>query len=325
LNLNRYLEFASRAEPVPLRAIQSPNNPVRNETGDLTELISSIRSVGLIHPILIRPIRNDKFEVVAGMRRYEAGKILHWSQISAIVREMNAEQAYEIALTENIQRKSMNPMEEARAFQIYVGRAGWGGISRLADKLGKSKSYVSQRILLLSLPPSIQNQLSSGQLSPSLARELACLDDVEAQETMANEACNLKLSTRSTKQMLQFKSKTADFASPEFTNYSSTRENETSIRTLQQAILAMKLTLARLDILKEKCNGDVETSKYLQELRLHIHEMISADNHDNAVRYRTNYDHNPDQYGACDDGDNNDNEDSYRIKHDPNSDSHRAN
>jgi len=276
LNLNRYLEFASLAEPVPLRAIQPPSDPVRNETGDLTELISSIRSVGLIHPILVRPIPNNKFEIVAGMRRYEACKILHWSQISAIIRDMTAEQAYEIALTENIQRKSMNPMEEARAFHSYVGRAGWGGISRLADKLGKSKSYVSQRISLLSLPLSVQNQLSSGQLSPSIARELACLDDVEIQESIASEACTLQLSTRSTKQLLQFvKSRSADIGSPEFTIYSSTRRNETSVRTLQQAILAMKLTLARLDILKEKCETDVQTCNYLQELRLGIHEMIS--------------------------------------------------
>ncbi len=258
--------------------------------GDLNELIASIRSVGLIHPILIRPSRGNKFEVVAGYRRFEACRTLRWLQIPAIIREMSEREAYEIALAENVQRKSMNPIEEARAFRKYVENEGWGGVTRLGERIGKSKSYVSQRILLLSLPATVQELLETGEIKPCAARELLPLKDSAVQEDLARKVTELQLSTRSTAYLLKSmgdKERNSgvitttndhqEISSPDFTNSVRDRSASSSVstRALQQTILALRLTLARLDIVKEKCEGeDPEMSRYIHDLRLEIHTMI---------------------------------------------------
>ena len=95
-----------------------------------------------------------KFEVVAGNRRLEACKRLHWLKVPCLVRELSDKEAYEIGLIENIERETLTPIEEAKAFQMYVKEKGWGGVKALAEKIGRSEEYVSHKIALLSLPSS---------------------------------------------------------------------------------------------------------------------------------------------------------------------------
>jgi ParB family chromosome partitioning protein len=287
LDFNTYLDFTSLVEPVPIRAVLPSRASVRSDIGNLNELVASIRSIGLIHPILLRPTQEgDRFEVVAGNRRFEACKILRWTQIPSVIREMSEKEAYEVALIENIQRKSMNPIEEARALKRYVDKEGWGGVTHLAEKLGKSKSYISQRILLLSLPTSVQEQLRAGEMKPSTARQLYSVDDPEIQEEIADKVSELKLSTRSTMHLIESLKKEnrakidrieEEKSYPDFESSTGIgkRSNHTSISALQQVILAMRLTLARLDIVREKCEKEEpEVAKYIHELRLEIHNMI---------------------------------------------------
>jgi ParB family chromosome partitioning protein len=288
LDISGYLDFTSLVEPVPTRAILPPSVPVRSEVGDLGELIVSIRSIGLIHPILLRPIKGDKFEVVAGVRRFEACKVLRWTQIPAVIREMQEREAYEIALVENIQRKSMNPIEEARALKTYAEKEGWGGITRLAERLGKSKSYISQRILLLSLPMNVQEKLAFGEIDPSIARQLFCIDDSKIQEEIASNVTELRLSTRSTAHLIKsFKlancreksgnvNQTDGISYPDFASSKEVvKISRTSIRALQQTILAMRLVLARLDIIMQKCEKEEpEVAEYIHGLRFEIHTML---------------------------------------------------
>ena len=281
LNLGRYLDFAATVEPVPIRAIQRPAFSVRDSVGDLSELISSIRTSGLLQPILVRPVREDRFEVVAGSRRLEACRSLHWFQIPTIIREMSEKDAFEVALTENIHRASLSVLEEARAFKRYTDHEGWGSIGMLASRIGKSESFVSHRIILLTLPESVQALIDSGQMKPSTAKQLVWAGDPLMQEGIAEQAIRMKLSTSSTMKLIKLskiesraKAKGED-SDPDFLHYAPLlHEKNKSAKALEQMILTMKLALARLDLLKEKCSDEVETTQFMQKMRYQIHQMI---------------------------------------------------
>ena len=165
LNMIRPSKFAVRHSP-------STNDP------EILLLKTSILQHGLLQPIVIRPL-DYGFELVAGHRRFTACKSLRWRFISCKIRDMSDKQAYEIQLTENIQRKSMDPIEEAESYQKYVNEFGWGGISELSKKIGKSDEYVSHRMKLLTLPSTVKEKLVENNLSISQALEIIHVDDSE--------------------------------------------------------------------------------------------------------------------------------------------------
>src|SRR5215831_7592564 len=158
------MEFfdTSIVEHIEMKMIKPSQFAVRNKFQKISpeddSLVASIREHGLLQPILIRPLTQG-FEIVAGHRRFQACRSLRWRFISCKIREMSDKQAYEIQLTENMQRKSMDPVEEAEAFRRYVVDFGWGGITELAKKIGKSEVYVSHRLQLLKLPDEIKERI----------------------------------------------------------------------------------------------------------------------------------------------------------------------
>jgi ParB family transcriptional regulator, chromosome partitioning protein len=161
--------------------VRQSASPLRDEVGLVDDLILSIRQKGVLQPIIVRPIENA-FEVIAGNRRLEACKRLGMKKIPCYIVGLDDKQAYEISLIENIQRKSLNPIEEAKAFRRYVDEGGYGAISELASRLGKSEPYVSKRLALLSLPSEVQEQLVRRRITPSIAEELIPLDPGEIRE-----------------------------------------------------------------------------------------------------------------------------------------------
>jgi ParB family transcriptional regulator, chromosome partitioning protein len=172
----------------------------RNINEDLYELCYSIKEKGLLHPIIVRMI-DDGYEIVAGTRRYNACKLLGWRKILSHVVELDDKDAFEVSLIENIHSKNLNPIEEARAFQDYVKNYGWGGISDLATKLGKSVSYVDKRIRLLDLPTDVVDSLSAGSLSVSIGDELLPLKEKEQQSKLAELIKKRKLSSRQVREL----------------------------------------------------------------------------------------------------------------------------
>ena len=168
----------SIVEQIEMKMIHHSSFAVRDKfqrySEDNESLVTSIREHGLIQPILIRPLSHG-FEIVAGHRRYQACKSLRWRFIPCKIREMTDKQAFEIQLSENIQRKSMDPIEEAEAFRWYVIDFGWGGVSDLAKKIGKSEEYVSHRIQLLKLPEEIKKKIASQLLNVSKAIEISAI------------------------------------------------------------------------------------------------------------------------------------------------------
>jgi len=193
--------LAGFLESVEVRMIRPPRVVLRADSGPIKGLMISIRDKGLLEPIIIRPV-GDGFEVVAGMRRYEACRKLGWRRLPAHVVELDDREAFEVSLLENIQRETLNPIEEARAFRNYVEEFGYGGETELARKIGKSQEYVSRRIGLLSLPQRVQDQIMRRRIAPSVAQELTMLNDDVAEE-MADEIGEEGLSLREVRRMIR--------------------------------------------------------------------------------------------------------------------------
>jgi ParB family chromosome partitioning protein len=144
---------------------------------------------------------DGEYEIVAGTRRYNACKMLGWRKILSHVVELDDKDAFEVSLIENIHSKNLNPIEEANAFQAYVTNYGWGGISELAARLGKSVSYVDKRIRLMALPPDVVESLSTGSLSVSIGDELLPLKEKEQQSKLAELIKKRKLSSRQVREL----------------------------------------------------------------------------------------------------------------------------
>jgi ParB family transcriptional regulator, chromosome partitioning protein len=193
--------LAGFLESVEVRMIRPPRVALRTDSGPIKGLMLSIQDKGLLEPIIVRPAE-DGFEVVAGMRRFEACRRLGWRRIPAHVVELDDREAFEVSLLENIQRETLNPIEEARAFRNYVEEFGYGGETELARKVGKSQEYVSRRIGLLSLPQRVQDQIMRRRIAPSVAQELTMLNDDVAEE-MADEIGEEGLSLREVRRIIR--------------------------------------------------------------------------------------------------------------------------
>jgi ParB family chromosome partitioning protein len=165
-------------------------------------LYDSIKEKGLLQPIIVRP-KNDYFEIVAGNRRYEACKKLGWKKIICHIVELDDKEAFEIGLIENIQRKNFDPIDEARSFEIYVIKYGWGGISELAEKIGKSTSYVDRRLQLLNLPKDVLDSIAGSHVSPTIGIELITLKDGQQQSELAKLVLQRKLSSREVRNLVK--------------------------------------------------------------------------------------------------------------------------
>ena len=168
--------LAGFLDRVEIKKIQPSGDALRTSMGSLEELAASIKEKGLLEPIVVRPA-DGGFEVVAGNRRLEACKRLGLRSIPCHVADLNDREAFEVALVENIQHETMNAIDEARAFKKYVDEYGYGGISELAEKIGKSQGYVSNRIRLLSLPKGVKEEVIRRRISPSVAQELVAVGD----------------------------------------------------------------------------------------------------------------------------------------------------
>ena len=168
-------------EGLEIKRISPARNALRSEMGSLDELAASIAEKGLLEPIVVR-FAPGGFEVVAGNRRLEACKILGMRSIPCHIVDLDDREAFEVSLVENVQHETMNPIDEARAFKNYADNFGYGGITQLAEKIGKSQAYISNRIRLLALPKGVRDEVIRRRISPSVAQELVSLGDDEADE-----------------------------------------------------------------------------------------------------------------------------------------------
>jgi ParB family chromosome partitioning protein len=166
----------------------------------LNELASSIRQHGLLQPILVRPKADGNFEIVAGERRWRAAQIAQLHEVPIIIRELDDDTTLEIALIENLQREDLNPIDEGRALKQLAQDFGYSN-EDIADKVGKSRSYVANMIRLTELSPVVMAMVTDGKLTAGHARALLSLDE-DQQEEQAKKIIALNLSVRQTEQMI---------------------------------------------------------------------------------------------------------------------------
>lgn len=175
----------------------NPNQPRNHFDEDsLAELSASIKAIGLLQPVLVRPSTTpDRFELIAGERRWRASKRAGLSTIPAIVRVTDDVSSVEQALVENLHRQDLTPLEEAAAYQQLLEDFSMTH-EQVASKVGKSRSAITNSLRLLTLPPTIQQYLAEGRLSAGHAKAILSTPDRALQESLARIAVEQGLTVR---------------------------------------------------------------------------------------------------------------------------------
>lgn len=168
----------------------------RFEEGALNRLAESIRSDGLMQPVVVRPREGaTRFELVAGERRWRAAKLAGLASLPAVVQHLSDQQAAEWALIENLQREDLNPIERAEAFRSLADRHGLNH-AEIGQRVGLDRSHISNLLRLLDLYPSVRGMVRDGLLSMGQARALLAVADSRAQEALAQRTVREGLSVR---------------------------------------------------------------------------------------------------------------------------------
>jgi ParB family chromosome partitioning protein len=190
-------ETGSALQEIPVSAVQPSTFQPRTgfDEESLAALTASVRELGVLQPILVRPAGEGSFELVAGERRWRAAKRAGLQTIPAIVRPVADTRVLEQALVENLQREDLNPIDEAAAYQQLVEDFHVTH-DEIATRVGKSRAAVSNTLRLFQLPASIQKMVSDGKLSAGHARALLGTPDRAFQETLAKKAVADGLSVR---------------------------------------------------------------------------------------------------------------------------------
>lgn len=192
---------------VPIAEIrENPRNPrTVFDEDELDELAYSLREVGVLQPIVVRPVTDsidgESFEIVMGERRWRAAKRAGLKTIPAIVRSTADDDLLRDALLENLHRSQLNPLEEAAAYGQLLEDFNCTQ-DELADRIGRSRPQISNTLRLLRLPPLVQRRLQSGALSAGHARALLGLDDVQLQEELAQRIVSEGLSVRAVERLI---------------------------------------------------------------------------------------------------------------------------
>ncbi|MGA0605917.1 ParB/RepB/Spo0J family partition protein [Phenylobacterium sp. VNQ135] len=181
---------------IPIELIhRNPDQPRQHfADAEIAELEASIRERGVLQPILVRPSPKTpgEFEIVAGERRWRASQKAGLHAIPALVRNVDDNLSFEIAVVENVQRADLNAMEEARAYQALMGRMAYTQ-EQAAERVGKSRSHVANTMRLLQLPEAVQQYVVTGKLTAGHARALLTSDNPQA---LAEQIIDKGLSVR---------------------------------------------------------------------------------------------------------------------------------
>ena len=168
---------------------------------DIGELADSIKQYGIIQPLTLRPF-DAKYEIIAGERRYKAAKLLGMETVPAIIMNINDQTSAEIALVENIQRKNLNAIEEAKAYKKILEIENITQ-EELAKKIGKTQTTISNKIRLLDLVPEVQDAVLNNQISERHARTILQLNNFESQKEVLQKIITNKLTVKLTEELIQ--------------------------------------------------------------------------------------------------------------------------
>ena len=172
----------------------------RMDEGALNELAASIRTQGIMQPVLVRPVGQGKYEIIAGERRFRAAQLAGLEDIPVLVRDVDDQAAAAMALIENIQREDLNPLEEAQGIQRLINDFSFTH-EQAATAVGRSRSAVSNLLRLINLALPVQTMLMAGDIDMGHARALLAVD-AASQITLANQVVAKRLSVRETEKLV---------------------------------------------------------------------------------------------------------------------------
>ena len=196
-------EAGARFDELPLDSI-TPNPRQPREVFDpdaLAELVASILAVGVLQPVVVRELEPGQFQLIMGERRWRAAREAGLDTVPAIIRETPDDALLRDALLENLHRQQLNALEEAAAYQQLLEEFGTTH-EELADRIGRSRSHVSNTLRLLNLAPAVQRRVAAGVLSAGHARALLALEDAGAQERLAERVVAEGLSVRAVEEIV---------------------------------------------------------------------------------------------------------------------------
>jgi len=196
-------ETNSAPQEIEINVIETNPFQPRKEFSDekLAELAESIRIHGIIQPLIVREVGN-RYQLIAGERRFRAAKLVGLTRVPVVVREMTDQVMMEVALVENIQRENLNPMEEAEAYQRLMNEFQLTQ-DEIAKRVGKSRSAIANFLRLLNLPREIQSELLNGTLTMGHARALLGLKSETEQNQILEKIQTENLSVRETEELVR--------------------------------------------------------------------------------------------------------------------------
>ena len=245
---DKFLERKVSSEDNTIRELEisqikpSQYQPRRTFAPDqLTELAQSLAKNGLLQPIIVRQVGAQQYEIIAGERRFRAAQQLKWTTIPALVRNYSDQQSASLALIENLQRQDLNPIEEARA---YKKLAAMNNLRQedLAAQLGKSQSYIANKLRLLKLDATVQQALIAGQITPRHGRALVSLT-ASQQQTALHKILQQQLNVAATERLVKQLKQPAKRATPKQHSITAlkSRDPQLSINTIRESVqLAQK-------------------------------------------------------------------------------------
>lgn len=245
---DKFLERKVSSEDNTIRDLEisqikpSQYQPRRTFAPDqLTELAQSLAKNGLLQPIVVRQVCAQQYEIIAGERRFRAAQQLKWTTIPALVRNYSDQQSASLALIENLQRQDLNPIEEARA---YKKLAAMNNLRQedLAAQLGKSQSYIANKLRLLKLDATVQQALIAGQITPRHGRALVSLT-ASQQQTALHKILQQQLNVAATERLVKQLKQPAKRATPKQHSITAlkSRDPQLSINTIRESVqLAQK-------------------------------------------------------------------------------------
>ncbi|MCO7175263.1 nucleoid occlusion protein [Sporolactobacillus kofuensis] len=241
-------EEAAAAQDVELGRVQeidvsliTPNQYQPRSVFDeekLQELAATIDEHGVIQPIVLRPL-GDKYEIIAGERRWRAVSILGWKTIPAIIKPLDDDQSASIALIENLQREELTAIEEAMAYERLIDIHGLTQES-LAEKLGKGQSTIANKLRLLKLPTSVQSAILEKKITERHARALIILKDPDLQEKLLTEIIEKQLNVKQTenrvRRCLEKSKEEKTEETKKARRFSLSRDTRIAVNTIRQSV-----------------------------------------------------------------------------------------
>jgi ParB family chromosome partitioning protein len=203
LSSDTTIDLGSEPTEVDVNAIvPGPMQPRTHfDEGSLEGLADSIRTHGIVQPLLVRR-QGERYELIAGERRWRAARLAGLAKVPVVVKDVPDKDLLEIALIENIQRENLNPIEEAQAYQRLIETVGLTQ-EALAARVGRDRSYITNYLRLLKLPDDLQQLVVEGRLSTGHARTLLGLSHVDLQRRIARQVIDGALSVRATEHLVR--------------------------------------------------------------------------------------------------------------------------